>query len=107
MIVQLGTGQTLITAWSNWCKEQKHYDDTLFHLVVADDLDIYNTHCLIFNFATRGINAQVYNRDAITQEVFEVYICLHDKYGFSRIKNIKTDTEEYKEFFDKKTGYLK
>ena len=102
-----GTGQPLITAWYEWCKKQKHYDDTLFHLVVADDLDIYNIHCLIFNFATRGINAQVYHRDTIEQIVYEVYICLHDKYGFSKIKSIKTDTKEYKDFFDDKTGYLK
>lgn len=102
-----GTGQPLITAWYEWCKRQKHYDDTLFHLVVADDLDIYNIHCLIFNFATRGINAQVYHRDTIEQIVYEVYICLHDKYGFSKIKNIKPETREYKEFFDDKTGYLK
>ena len=39
-----GTGQTLITAYCNWCKKQTHYDDTLFHLIVADDLDIYNVH---------------------------------------------------------------
>lgn len=102
-----GTGQPLITAWYEWCKKQKCYDDTLIHLLVADDLDIYNIHCLIFNFATRGINAQVYHRNTLEQEVFEVYICLYDKYGFSRIKNIKPDTEEYREFFDEKTGYLK
>lgn len=101
-----GTGQTLITAYCDWCKLQKHYDDTLIHLVVADDLDIYNIHCLIFNFATRGINAQVYHRDTITQEVYEVYICLYNKYGFSKIKNIKVDSEEFKSNFDKKTGYL-
>lgn len=103
----VGTGQPLISAWHEWCKKQKHYDDTLFHLVVADDLDIYNIHCLIFNFATRGINAQVYHRDTIEQIVYEIYICLYDKYGFSKIKNIKPDTKEYKEFFDNKTGYLK
>lgn len=102
-----GTGQPLITAWYEWCKKQKYYDDTLVHLVVADDLDTYNVHCLIFNFATRGINAQVYHRNTIEQEVYEVYICLYDKYGFSKIKNIKPETEEYKEFFDEKTGYLK
>ena len=102
-----GTGQPLISAWYEWCKKQKHYNDTLFHLVVADDLDIYNIHCLIFNFATRGINAQVYHRDTIEQIVYEVYICLYDKYGFSKIKNIKPDTKEYKEFFDNRTGYLK
>jgi hypothetical protein len=84
-----GTGQTLITAYCDWCKKQKYYDDTLFHLVVADDLDIYNVHCLIFNFATRGINAQVYHRDTLTQEVFEAYICLYDKYGFSKIKILR------------------
>lgn len=102
-----GTGQTLITAWYEWCKKQRHYDDTLFHLVVADDLDIYNVHCLIFNFATRGMNAQVYHRDTLTQEVYEVYICLHDKYGFSKIKNIDVNSEEFKENFNSKTGYLK
>lgn len=102
-----GTGQTLISKWANWCKKQKSYDDTLVHLVVADELDVYNTHCLIFNFATRGINAQVYNRDTLTQEVYEVYICLYNKYGFSRIKNIKVDSEEFKENFDSQTGYLK
>lgn len=102
-----GTGQTLITAYCEWCKLQDYYDNTLFHLVVADDLDTYNVHCLIFNFATRGMNAQVYHRDTLTQEVYEVYICLHDKYGFSKIKNIKPNTDEYKEFFDEKTGYLK
>jgi len=102
-----GTGQTLIEAYCDWCKLQKHYDDTLFHLVVADDLDTYNVHCLIFNFATRGMNAQVYHRDTITQEVYEVYICLYDCYGFSRIKNIKVNSKEYKENFDSRTGYLK
>lgn len=102
-----GTGQTLISAWCRWCKLQEHYDDTLIHLIVADDLDVYNIHCLIFNFATRGINAQVYNRDAITQEVYEVYICLNDRYGFSRIKNIKADSQEFKDNFDDKTGYLR
>lgn len=102
-----GTGQPLITAWYEWCKLQKHYDDTLFHLVVADDLDIYNIHCLIFNFATRGMNAQVYHRNTLEQEVYEAYICLYDKYGFSKIKNIKSDREEFKENFDNKTGYLK
>lgn len=101
-----GTGQPLITAWYEWCKRQKHYDDTLFHLVVADDLDIYNIHCLIFNFATRGINAQVYHRNTLTQEVFEVYICLYDKYGFSKIKNIKADSKEFAENFNERTGYL-
>lgn len=101
-----GTGQTLITAYCDWCKLQKHYDDTLFHLVVADDLDIYNVHCLIFNFATRGMNAQVYHRDTLTQEVYEVYICLYDKYGFSRIININANSKEFKENFDSKTGYL-
>lgn len=101
-----GTGQTLIAAYCNWCKKQDTYDDTLVHLVVADDLDIYNVHCLIFNFATRGMNAQVYHRDTLTQEVYEVYICLYDKYGFSKIKNIKVDSKEYKENFDNKTGYL-
>lgn len=107
MIALHGTGQPLITAWNDWCKKQKCCDDTLFHLVVADDLDIYNVHCLVFNFATRGINAQVYHRNTIEQEVYEVYICLHDKYGFSKIKNIKPNTDEYKEYFDEKTGYLK
>jgi len=102
-----GTGQTLITAYCNWCKKQRCYDDTLVHLVVADDLDTYNVHCLIFNFATRGMNAQVYHRDTLEKEVYEVYVCLNDKYGFSKIKNIKPNTEEYKEFFDEKTGYLK
>ncbi len=101
-----GTGQTLLTAYCDWCKLQKHYDDTLFHLVVADDLDIYNVHCLIFNFATRGMNAQVYHRDTLTQEVYEVYICLYDKYGFSRIININANSKEFKENFDSKTGYL-
>lgn len=101
-----GTGQTLITAYCDWCKLQKHYDDTLFHLVVADDLDIYNVHCLIFNFATRAMNAQVYHRDTLTQEVYEVYICLYDKYGFSRIININANSKEFKENFDSKTGYL-
>lgn len=101
-----GTGQTLITAYCEWCKLQKHYDDTLFHLVIADDLDIYNIHCLIFNFATRGMNAQVYHRDTIEQTVYEVYICLYDKYGFSKIKNIKADSEEFKENFSQKHGYL-
>lgn len=101
-----GTGQTLITAYCDWCKIQKHYDDTLLHLIVADDLDIYNVHCLIFNFVTRGINAQVYHRDTLTQEVYEVYICLYDKYGFSKIKNIKVNSEEYNQNFDSKTGYL-
>lgn len=98
-----GTGQTLITAYCDWCKLQKTYDDTLIHLIVADDLDIYNIHCLIFNFATRGMNAQVYHRDTLTQEVFEVYICLYDKYGFSKIKNIKVDSEEFKNNFSEKT----
>lgn len=102
-----GTGQTLITAYCEWCKLQKHYDDTLFHLVVADDIDTYNTHCLIFNFATRGMNAQVYHRDTLEQEVYEVYICLYDKFGFSKIKNINVNSEEFKENFDSKTGYLK
>lgn len=102
-----GTGQTLIEAYCDWCKLQKHYDDTLFHLVVADDLDTYNVHCLIFNFATRGINAQVYHRDTLTQKVYEVYICLHDKFGFSKIKNIKADSKEFEENFDSRTGYLK
>ena len=101
-----GTGQTLITAYCDWCKLQKHYNDTLFHLVVADDLDIYNVHCLIFNLATRGMNAQVYHRDTLTQEVYEVYICINNKYGFSKIKNIKADSEEFKENFNNKTGYL-
>lgn len=32
-----GTGQTLIEAYCDWCKLQKHYDDTLFHLVVEED----------------------------------------------------------------------
>lgn len=101
-----GTGQTLITAYCDWCKLQKYYDDTLFHLIVADDLDIYNVHCLIFNFATRGMNAQVYHRDTLEQNVYEVYICLYDKYGFSKIKNIKADSEEFKQNFSSKTGYL-
>lgn len=102
-----GTGQTIIAAYCDWCKTQRHYDDILFHLVVADDLDIYNVHCLIFNFATRGMNAQVYHRDTLTQEVYEVYICLHDNFGFSKIKNIKADSKEFKENFDNITGYLK
>lgn len=101
-----GTGQPLITAWNEWCKKQKCYDDTLFHLVVADDLDVYNVHCLIFNFATRGINAQVYHRDTLTKEVYEVYICLYDKYGFSKIKNIKSNSEEFKANFSPIHGYL-
>lgn len=101
-----GTGQTLITAYCDWCKLQKCYDDTLIHLIVADDLDIYNVHCLIFNFATRGINAQVYHRDTLEQKVYEVYICLYNKYGFSIIKNIKADSEEFKQNFSSKTGYL-
>lgn len=101
-----GTGQTLITAYCDWCKKQKHYDDTLFHLVIADELDTYNAHCLIFNFASRGINAQVYQRDSIEQIVYEVWICLYNKYGFSKIKNIKIDSEEFKENFHHKTGYL-
>lgn len=88
------------------CKAQTHYNDTLIHLVVADELDIYNVHCLIFNFATRGMNAQVYHRDTIEQKVFEVYICLYDKYGFSKIKNIKPDTDEYKDNFSSNHGYL-
>lgn len=102
-----GTGQPLIEAYCDWCKLQKHYDDTLFHLVVADDLDIYNVHCLIFNFATRGMNAQVYHRDTLTQEVYEVYICLHNKYGLSKIKNIKANSKEFKENFNDRTGYLR
>lgn len=101
-----GTGQPLITAWYEWCQKQMHYDDTLFHLIVADDLDTYNVHCLIFNFATRGINAQVYHRNTIEIKVYEVYICLYDKYGFSKIKNIKADSEEFKENFDERSGYL-
>lgn len=75
--------------------------------LTADDLDTYNVHCMIFNFATRGMNAQVYHRDTITQEVYEVYICLYDCYGFSRIKNIKVNSKEYEENFDNRTGYLK
>lgn len=101
-----GTGQTLIAAYCNWCKLQKHYDDTLIHLVVADELDIYNVHCLIFNFASRGMNAQVYHRNTIEQDIYEVYICLYNKYGFSKIKNIKVDSEIFKENFNSKTGYL-
>lgn len=107
MIVQQELGQTIITAYCDWCKLQDKYDDTVFHLAVADELDEYNAHCLIFNFATRGMNAQVYQRDTIEQTVYDVWVCLNDKYGFSRIKNIKPDTEEYKDFFDEKTGYLK
>lgn len=101
-----GTGQPIITEWYEWCKEQKHYDDTLYHLAVADDLDKYNTHCLIFNFATRGMNAQVYQRDTLEQKVYDVFICLYDKYGFSRIKNIKVDSQEFRDNFDEITGYL-
>ena len=101
-----GTGQTIITAWYDWCQSQQRYDDTLFHLAVADDLDMYNIHCLVFNFATRGMNAQVYHRDTIEMKVYEVYIALYDKYGFSVIQNIKADSKEFKENFDEKTGYL-
>ena len=46
------------------------------------------------------MNAQVYHRNTLEQEVFEVYICLYNRYGFSKIKNIKANSEEFKENFD-------
>ena len=69
-----GTGSTVISAWWEWSKKQKCFNDTYNHLAYIDELDIYNCYCCVFNFLIRGMNAIVSNIDTLEQTRYVTFI---------------------------------
>ena len=50
---------------------------------------------------------ELFNKNNYKKIISNLDICLYDKYGFSKIKNIKVDSEEFKNNFREKTRIFK